>query len=193
MPVAMGILDTLNKPEKRRRGGKASPNPSSGGSVSSQGLPEASTPPGVIRNALGQIIKGSAPLHRAGRPKGIEAELREAMEREGPNGSAHDKFARILSGELEVDHRLWWEAYRWSQERANGRALERSQNVNVALGQGDTAPLPFEKLSTAARRELIEAMQEQAALPEGDVVDVEFKAQDLPSTDPVTVTSDKEQ
>jgi hypothetical protein len=189
----MGILDRLTPAKRGKTAKPAAVNPLPDGSFSSQGQPEASTPPGVIRDAQGRITKGSAPLHRAGRPKGIEAELREAMEREGPNGSAHDKFARILSGELEVDNRLWWEAYRWSQERANGRALERSQNVNVALGQGEAAPLPFEKLSTAARRELIEAIQEQAALPAGDVVDVEFKAQDLPSTDPVTVTSDKAQ
>lgn len=218
MPVAMGVLDKLN-PENRKRSGRsatglngeakssnaggaskspsaASKSPSGGDSSSPEQTNQRPAAPLVLRDAKGRMLPGQT-LNPGGRPKGVEVRFRELLERRGGEDQRtfEEWVASIACGEIPADTRIRWEMGRWMHERANGKALERSQNVNLSVGQGEAAPVGLERLSATAKRELLEAMGTPQELPAGDpqgpVVEGEFRAADLPATDPVDAKAAK--
>lgn len=167
----MGIFDQL------RAGAKGIKSPQSPNKPvhkqASKGNPLAS------RDSRGRLLPGPS-LNPGGRVKGRESQLREMLERAGWEQLLED----VISGAVPADVRLRTELGRWADERANGKALERSQNVDLHLGQPQGSPVALDKLSASARRELIDLLGDDATqLPTGQVVDAQFTADNLPSTD----------
>lgn len=186
----MGVLDQI------RAGGSPANKSKHAPRLPAQGEPN----PVVSRDAQGRLLPGRS-LNPRGRPKtGVEARFREYLEERGGQEqlSFEEWCGAVASGEIPVDWRMRWEVGRWMHERAHGKALERSVNANLELGQGQAAPAPRSRLSAAARQEMLRAVKEEAAhnspqLPAGEVLEGEFRSADLPSTDPMPVESDKEQ
>lgn len=172
----MGIIDHIKAGAKNARN-----LPESLSKLGAKKTPS----PAVARDAHGRVLPGQT-LNPGGRPKGVESQLRGMLER-----ANFDHFIEeCISGENGADLRLRWEIGRWAHERANGKALERAQNVNVTL-DGGQAPMAIEKLSDAELSTLGQLLQKGAPqLPPGDVVDAEFRSNDLPSTD---IAADAEQ
>lgn len=185
----MGVLDKL-----------------AGGSHTQQGkgikAPKAPARPDakpVIRDALGRVVPGSGSPNPGGKPKGLEAGLRELLKR----ARGDELLEGIIAGEVilpngEViqvrDLRLRMESYRWAYERANGKALERSVSLNADLPGGEAA-LALDNLPEDTLGALLKASagvlnpapagQLPPGVVEGELVpEAPEQASDLPNTDP---------
>lgn len=196
----MGVLDKLagakvpQKPEK----------PQAVSSTTPKGVKRDSpyaTPKGVKRDSSGRLLPGSATLNPGGRPKGREQEMREMLERAGGDAFLEQLIAGevlLPDGEVQVvrDLRLRLEAYRMAADRAHGKALERSASVNVDLPAGEPV-VDLDRLSDDVLDALLEAgvktlAHTPAQLPQGETVDAEFVAEDLPGTDSMSEQSTKD-
>src|SRR6185295_485066 len=167
----------------------SAPAPTRNPPVADSPLPAG--PPRALRGARGRLLPGQS-LNPGGRPKGVEARMIAALEARGVAGESFIEWCEaIVRGDVDVSHQTRLELGWKMHERAYGRALERSQSVNLAVGVGAPAPVSVRRLSGQALRELLDLSKDlthtPAHLPAGDVIEGEI----LPSAGQLAAKADK--
>lgn len=137
----MSVFDDLQKAAKA--GDDVGKRPSAGDAVNRAKNELGGRPNLARRDAKGRLLPGSPTLNPGGRPKGTEARLRELFEQVGHDGlTFEERCAMVANGAeifdangepIRVDYRVRLEVGRWLYERAYGKALTRSENVNVEV------------------------------------------------------------